>query len=270
VRAGDSPYRATEAKDAVERRPRSLAPVTWAIVLGQLSLVFGLFVVANLGSFFGGHDLVRAAGTRTYAEHLHDGFAEVTAATLLSVAVVMFGHRVVATPRNSGQRRLLAALEIVLLALTAVTLGSCWQRMSIYLDAYGATHLRLFTIVWQVFALGLLLITLVRTVARQWRSHGAWLVAWPLVVAVGASALNADLVVARTNLDRLVDAPATATSTGLDEHYLAGLSLDALPALDEPHVPRDLAERLRTAWLWRAQSAKTTDWRSARGLGNEL
>jgi len=271
VRDGDSPYRATETKDGgVERLPRSLAPLTWAVVLGQLVLVFGLFVVANLGSFFGGHELVRAAGTRTYAEHLHDGFAEVTMATLLSVAVVMFGHRVVAAPAHAGQRRLLAALEVFLLALTAVTLASCWQRMSIYLDAYGATHLRLVTIVGQLFSLGLLLITLVRAVARQWRTHAAWLVAWPLVVALGASALDADLVVARTNLRRLVDAPETATSTGLDEFYLSCLSLDALPALDDPHVPADLAERLHTAWLLRAEQAGTSDWREARGLGTVL
>jgi hypothetical protein len=124
--------------------------------------------------------------------------------------------------------------------------------------------------VWQVFALGLLLITLVRAVARRWRTHAAWLVAWPLVVALGASALNADLVVARTNLHRLVDAPETATSTGLDADYLAGLSLDALPALDAPHVPRELAERLHTAWLWRAAHSSSTDWRGARGLGNAL
>jgi hypothetical protein len=270
TRAGDSPYRATEAKAAVERVPRALAPLTWAIVLGQLTLVFGLFVVANLGTFFGGHELVRAVGTRTYSEHLHDGFGAVTAATVLSVIVVMFGHSAVAAPATRQQRRLLAGLEVLLLVLTAVTLGSCWQRMSIYLDAYGLTHLRLFTLVWQVFALGLLAITLVRAMARTWRLHGACLVAWPAIVALGASTVNADLVIARANLVRLVDAPATATSTGLDEFYLERLSIDAEPALAEPHVPADLADRLRGYWLLRAHNERTDDWRSARGLGNGL
>jgi hypothetical protein len=267
VVTSDSPYRPIEANATVDRLPRSLAPLTWAVVLGQLVLVFGLFVVANSTSLFGGHELVRAVGTRTYAQHLHDGFGEVTAATLLSIAVVMFGHRVVAAPAHAGQRRLLAALEVFLLALTAITLGSCWQRMSIYLDAYGATHLRLFTVVWQVFALGLLLVTFVRALARSWRSHGAWLVAWPLVVALGAASLNADLVVARTNLHRLVDAPETATSTGLDLDYLESLSLDALPALCASYVPPEVAEHLHTEWLARAEQTSTTDWRAARGLG---
>lgn len=266
----ESPYRAGDAKAAVERMPRALAPLTWAMVLGQLTLVFGLFVVANFGTFFGGHDLVRAEGTRTYSEHLHDGFGAVTAATVLSVLVVMFGHSAVAASATARQRRLLAALEVLLLVLTAVTLGSCWQRMSIYLDAYGLTHLRLFTLVWQVFALGLLLITLVRATSRNWRLHGACLVTWPLVVAVGASTLNADLVIARANLQRIVDAPETATSTGLDEFYLERLSIDAEPALDADHVPRDLAERLRGQWLLRADHEHSDDWREARGLGSAL
>lgn len=268
--ATDSPYRAGEAKAAVERVPRAIAPLTWAIVLSQLTLVFGLFVVANLGTFFGGHELVRAEGTRTYSEHLHDGFGAVTAATVLSVLVVMFGHSAVAAPATARQRRLLAGLEVLLLVLTAVTLGSCWQRMSIYLDAYGLTHLRLFTLVWQVFALGLLIITLVRTTARSWRLHATCLVAWPLLVALGASTLNADLVIARANLVRLVDAPETATSTGLDEFYLERLSIDAEPALDDAHVPADLAERLRGRWLLRAHHERSNDWREARGLGSAL
>jgi hypothetical protein len=270
MQSTDSPYRAAEAKTAVERVPRALAPLTWAIVLGQLTLVFGLFVAANLGTFFGGHDLVRAAGTRTYSEHLHDGFGAVTAATVLSVLVVMFGHSAVAAPATAPQRRLLAGLEVLLLVLTAVTLGSCWQRMSIYLDAYGLTHLRLFTLVWQVFALGLLVITLVRAMARTWRLHGACLVTWPVLVALGAGTVNADLVIARANLERLVDAPETATSTGLDEFYLERLSVDAEPALDDPHVPSDLAERLRGQWLLRAEHERSDDWRSARGLGSAL
>jgi hypothetical protein len=271
ARDGDSPYRATETKDAVvERVPRALAPLTWAVVLGQLVLVFGLFVVANVDSLFGGHDLVRAEGTRTYSEYLHDGFGEVTAATLLSVLVVMFGHRVVAAPTTATPRRLLAALELLLLALTALTLVSCWQRMSIYLDAYGLTHLRLFTMVWQVFALGLLAITLVRALRRTWPTHGAWLVAWPVVVALAASSLNADRMIACANLRRLVDAPPTATSTGLDTFYLERLTLDALPALDAPYIPTDVAEKLETAWLWRAELDRAKGWRGARGLGTQF
>jgi hypothetical protein len=271
TRDGESPYRASETKDAVvERVPRSLAALTWAMVLGQLTLVFGLFVVANFASFFGGHDLVRSAGTSTYSQYLHAGFAEVTAATLFGVTVVMFGHRVVAAPKTRGQRQLLAALEITLLALTAVTLGSCWQRMSIYMDAYGTTHLRLFTMVWQVFALGLLVLTLVRSVVRNWRYHTAALVLWPVVVAIGAASLNADLLVARVNLQRLVDAPETATSTGLDGEYLETLSLDALPALDDPHVPPELAERLHAHWLAHASRQSPDDPRGWRGLANAL
>lgn len=265
---GDSPYRSADAHAAVDMVPRTLAPLTWVVVLGQLILVFGLFVFANLGELFGGHELVRAVGTRTYAEHLHAGFAEVTTATLLAVAVVMFGHRFVAQPSVRAHARLFAALEVALLLLTAVTLASCWQRLSIYMDAYGTTYLRLAVMLVQAAVLGLLVLGVLRSLARRWWGHDAALVTLAVVLAVVAGSMNADLVVARANLQRLVDAPETATSTGLDERYLETLGVDALPALDDPHVPAELAEHLRTTWLAREYRMSENDWRGIRGLGS--
>jgi hypothetical protein len=266
VRTDDSPYRAIEATRVVDRVPRQLAPLTWLVVLAQLSAVFGLYVVANLSELFGGHELVRQSGTATYAEYLHAGFAEVTMATLLSVAVVIVGQRIVAVANNRAHSHVLAALEVVLLVLTAITLGSCWQRMSIYLDAYGTTHQRIAVVLFQVAVLGLLLLTVARAVHRTWRGWAAAVVGWGVTVLVGASTLDADLIVARLTLQRLVDAPQTATSTGLDADYLATLSSDALPALDDRHVPPELAEYLRTRWLLAADMQAEAGWRSRRGL----
>jgi len=191
-----------------------------------------------------------------------------TTATLLGVAVVMFGHRFVAPPAKRAHLQLLSALEAGVLVLVAITLGSCWQRLSIYIDAYGTTYLRLAVLLFQAAVLGLLALGLLRSFARRWTGHGAALVLLPIVLAVVAGSMNVDLLVARTNLRRLVDAPETATSTGLDAAYLETLSVDALDALDEPHVPADLAEHLRTAWLVRAHRRSADDWRGLRGLGS--
>jgi hypothetical protein len=264
----ESPYRATEGSGTVvERVERTLPPLTWAVVLGQLTLVFGLFVVANFDDLFGGHDLVRDIGTATYAQHLHAGFASVTAATVLAAAVVIFGQRVTVIPRRSRAARLLCALEVVLLALTAITLASCWQRTTIYMDAYGYTHQRIGVVLIQIVVLALLALTLVRAVLRGWRGFGIGLVALPVVTSLGAAAFDADLFVARANLHRLVETSEMATSSGLDERYLEQLSPDALPALADEHVPAELAERLEASWLERAVAQSCGDWRGWRGLG---
>ncbi len=264
----DSPYRSTAAgRGSCDRYPRTLSPLTWAFVLAQLVVVFGLFVAVNLGDLFGGHRLVRAEGTTTYAEYLHAGFAEVTVAALCSVGVVMFGHCVVVRAPDRRHQTMSAGLELLLLALTAITLASCWQRTTIYMDAYGYTHLRLGVVLVQIGVLGLLVSSAVRSVVRSWATQMSAVVALPIVMAIGAASINADLVVARANLRRLVDAPDTATSTGLDERYLLELSIDALPALDADHVPEDLAERVRMVWLERARVLAEGDWRSRRGLG---
>jgi hypothetical protein len=264
-----SPYRAADGRPTV-LVPRTLPALTWVIVLAQLIVVFGLFVVANLGDLFGGHALVRAAGTTTYAEHLHAGFLSVTAATVLAVAVVMFGHRVAAPPDSARATTLSSALEVGLLVLTAITLASCWQRTTIYMEAYGYTHQRLGVVLIQLAVLGLLVLTLARAVLRSWRGYAAAVVALPVVLAIAATTFDADLYVARANLRRLVDAPPTATSSGLDVAYLERLSIDALPALEEPHVPAELADRLAAVWLERAAQHAYGDWRGRRGLGPAL
>ena len=47
--------------------------LTWGVVLAHIVAVFGVYVVANAGTLFVGHAHVRARGTVTYAEYLHEG-----------------------------------------------------------------------------------------------------------------------------------------------------------------------------------------------------
>jgi hypothetical protein len=139
-----------------------------------------------------------------------------------------------------------------------VTLASCWQRLAVYEDAYGASRLRLGVLVAQIFVLGVLLLTLAKVLLPRWRGYASGVVILAGLVAVAASHFNADAYVATRNLDR------AAAGSWLDEDYLASLSADARPALAHPVVVArpDLADRLAAAYL----APRTGDWRELRGL----
>ena len=260
------PYRAAHDAEAPAAAPAArVSIVTWAMVIGQVTLVFGLFVAANLRHLFGGVALVRAPGALTYATYLHAGFAELLVATILSVCLVLAGHALL---RPRGERapfapvpggRLLASLEAALLVLTGITVASCWQRLRIYEDAYGASHLRLGVAFVELTVLGVLALTIVKVVARRWTGHAGAVLAFGALVAVLASGFNADAYVARTNLDR------AANGKPLDLAYLASLSGDAWVALDHPVVRADesLSSILEASFC----GPREGGLRSFRGLG---
>jgi hypothetical protein len=211
---------------------------------------------------------VRAAGGLTYATYLHAGFAELLVATMLSVCLVLAGHWLL-RPRGEGLPgtpvpggKLLAWLEGALLVLTGITLVSCWQRLRIYEDAYGASHLRLGVAFVELTLLGVLALTLGKVAFRGWAGHGGAAVALFAAIAVFASGFNTDAYVARTNLDR------AAAGKTLDVAYLASLSGDARVALGHPFVLShpELAARLEASFC----SPRPGDFRAFRGLGRSV
>jgi len=255
---------------AVAARPGRVAVSTWLMVLGQVATVFGLFVAVNVRGLFGGHALVRAPGSLTYARYLHAGFGQLLLASALSVWLVVLGHRLlsprtVATGRGARAPvpggRVLASMECVLLGLTAVTVASCAQRLAIYEDAYGATRLRLgvaFILLGVALAL---MLTAVKAVRRAWNGYGGALAALVVLLAVAASWFNADAYVARVNLDR------AARGMPLDVEYLASLSSDARSVLMHATLQArpGLAARLREAYC---DGGSPRGWRAFRGLGS--
>jgi hypothetical protein len=239
-------------------------PLTWAVVLAQLAAVFGVYVAANTRTLFAGHALVRARGTLTYAQYLHEGFVQVSVATLLAVACVVVGH-VLLRPRGGGVLaggKGLIAVEVGLLALVAVTLGSCAHRLALYEDAYGYTYLRLGVWFLQLGAAGLLVMTAAQCVMRGWRGWGTAL-AWSAVgFAVLAGSVDADGWIARRNVAR------AQAGASLDVGYLVTLSEDARGVLpDVRKLSEPAADVLRKAWGASAAAQRDEGWRSRRGLG---
>jgi hypothetical protein len=263
---GRAPYRRSGDAVAPSLSPAGprVAASTWAVVVGQVCMVFAVFVAANARHLFGGAALVRSPAGSTYAAYLHSGFALLLCATMLSVGLVVLGHALL-VPRDAlpGERipggGALASMETALLVLTGVTLASCWQRLCVYEDAYGASRLRLGVFVIELAVFGLLALTLAKVLFRRWRGYGGATLLLGVGAAVLATSFNGDAYIARRNLDR------AASGKGLDEAYLASLGVDARSAIAHPFVTHDpaLSARLRARFC----ASSRPDWRSFRGIG---
>ncbi len=262
-RGGAPPYRREESAPAEASASGGVSPITWAAVLAQVALVFGIFVIANRQALFGGHGVVRASDGPTYAAYLHAGFAQLLVATVLSVCLVLAGHRWMRPRGASGAAaapggRALAVVETGLLLLAAITVASCWQRLSVYEDAYGATHLRLGVAVLEIGVLGVLGLTVAKSIARGWRGYGGALIGFAALLSIGACAFNADGYIAAQNLDR------AARGKPLDFDYLGTLSRDACGALEHPRLVGEPAlQVLEARWT----GPRAGGWRAFRGIG---
>ena len=206
------------ARRPVQRRYEWLAPVL------LVDAVFAVFLVAQAAATFGGHDYLRRTTGLTYAEYVHQGFGQLTFATLLMFLVVSAAARKAATETAADRAWLRGALGL-LCVLTLVVVGSALHRMDLYQQAYGFTRLRLLVDAFEGW-LGLLVVAVMVAGVLL---RGGWLPRLALVsgavVLLGLALSNPDAWIARHNVDRYQE-------TGkVDWAYLQVLSDDAVPEL---------------------------------------
>jgi Domain of unknown function (DUF4173) len=251
---------------ALHRRLR-IRPLAWGAVLSQLVAIFAVYAVANVRTLFIGHAQVQARGTVTYAQYLHEGFLQVSLATLLAVTCVIVGHALLRPPTGVGPiqgGKPLAVLEIALLALVAVALASCAHRLAIYEEAYGYTYFRLGVRLVQLGIAGLLAMTAARCVARARRGFAAALTWSGVALALLTGSIDADGWIAGRNAAR------ARAGAKLDVSYLSTLSEDASGSLAEiAAVDGGAAARLESVWAAAREWHRWGDWRSWRGLRND-
>ncbi|QSR28715.1 histidine kinase [Nocardioides aromaticivorans] len=198
----------------------------WLVPVGFVVGVFAVFLAAQATVAFGGHDYLRRTTGLTYAEYVHEGFAQLTIATALTLLVIWAAGR--KASRETASDRLWLRLALgVLCVETLVVVASALHRMQVYQEAYGFTRLRLLVDVFEGWLGLLVLAVLVSGVALR----SGWLPRFALVsgavALLGLALANPDAWIARHNLDRYAE-------TGrVDWTYLSGLSDDAVPVLTE-------------------------------------
>jgi hypothetical protein len=204
--------------------------VEWVVPLAVLDALFLTFVGVQVTVLFGGHEHVLGTEGLTYAEYVHQGFAQLLVATVLTLVVVAVAARraPLATPTGRvAARAVLGTLGV----LTLVVVASAVRRLFLYEEAFGFTRARLLATAVELW-LGLVVV-LVLAAGVRWR--GAWLPRAVVLTGAGTllalAAVNPDASIAERNLDRL------AATGQVDLSYLAGLSADAVPVLQRLPEP---------------------------------
>ncbi len=195
----------------------------WLAPVLLVDAVFVVFLAAQAAAVFGGHDYVQNATGLTYADYVHQGFAQLTVATVLTLLVVWAAARKVG--ESAPDRWWLRASLGALCLMTLVVVGSALHRMNLYQQAYGFTRLRLLVDAFEGWLGLVVLAVLVAGVGLR----GWWLPRMALLsgaaVLLALAIANPDAWIARHNIDRY-------QATGkVDWSYLRGLSADAAPTL---------------------------------------
>ncbi|MEV6773659.1 DUF4153 domain-containing protein [Nocardia sp. NPDC051030] len=204
---------------------RRFSRVEWALPMGALTVVFAVFVATQLAVMFGGDGYVQRTAGLTYAEYARSGFWELSAVSMLTLAVIAVVQRW-AGQQSAGDRLWLRIAVGVVSVLTLIIVASALHRMWTYQQAYGFTVLRLLVEVFEVwigFVYVMVLASLVR-LRRAWVPRAA--VGAAAVTLLALAVLNPERIVADRNIDRW------QAGANLDARYLSELSADILPATD--------------------------------------
>ncbi len=195
----------------------------WLVPVLLVDAVFILFLIAQATAIFGGHSYIEVTTGLTYADYVHQGFGQLTVATILTLFVVwVTASRAGDTPTDRLWMR--ASLGLLCL-LTLVVVASALQRMHVYQQAYGFTTLRLTVDVFE----GWLGVVVLLVMVVGGLGLGRWLPRLAVVTGalalLGLTAINPDGWVAGRNIDRF-------EATGkLDLYYLSTLSADVAPVI---------------------------------------
>ncbi|WP_225728017.1 MULTISPECIES: DUF4153 domain-containing protein [unclassified Nocardia] len=251
------PVPASDAAEKVSGRP--WRRIEWALPVGALTVLFAVFVGAQFVALFGGDDYVQRTAGLTYAEYARSGFWQLSAVTILTLAVVL------AVLRRSAQdsvadRLWLRVLLCAVGGLTLIIVASALSRMWTYQQAYGFTVLRLLVQTCELW-LGLvylLVLVAVLRLERNWLPRAT--IGTAMVTLLALAALNPEGLIADRNIDRWQHGKE------LDTEYLGKLSPDIVPALDRLPEPMraallaDLRHRLDDdtwqSWNWARRGAR--------------
>ncbi|GAA1461109.1 DUF4153 domain-containing protein [Williamsia maris] len=227
----------------------------WAVPTGTVLALFVAFLGTQAGAMIGGQDYVQDTANLTSAEYARSGFWQLFAVTALTILVVSVAWQRAART-TTRDRVLVRGILGGLCVATLLVVVSALHRMYLYIDAYGATRLRISVMAVEL-SLGAIVIALMVAGAGLGTRHLARVVGGLIIGAALAFAVyDPDAQIARINVDRYEASIARDEAPRIDTSYLSGLSPDAtgqllrLPTELQPCVLRLIAETAREKRGW--------------------
>ena len=192
--------------------------------LGTLTLLFGAFVLTQLGWFFGGERFLQARTGLTAAEYARQGFFQMLWVVLLVVPLLTASRAVLLPGRELARRH--AALSFPLIGLLGAIILSAVLRMRLYVHYYGLTTDRFYPLVFMGWLAAILVWLAVTVLRDRGRPFIAGTVVSGLAVLAGLNIAAPDAIVARYNLHRVP--PVTGdVARSADLQHMSQLSGDA-------------------------------------------
>ncbi|MGJ7441204.1 DUF4153 domain-containing protein [Aquipuribacter sp. MA13-6] len=195
----------------------------WALPLLLADAVLLLFLIVQGAVLFDPEAALAGTGV-TPAQWAREGFGQLVAVTALLLLTLGWSARRVDRGDARQVRLLLVGGGTMSLLVLAVVAGAL-SRMAFYTGQLGATSMRLYVVVFEVW-----LAVVVVLVALTWLTRRSGLLPRAVAVTAGGAVLllalvGPDATAASYNVDRF------SRSGALDLAYLQGLSADAVPAV---------------------------------------
>lgn len=231
-------------------RPFRWGAIEINVAFGLVAALFLVFLAVQVRYFFGGHRHVLEAEGLTYADYARTGFFELAMVAAIALALLVNCSRLVSSASAPGKRAF-KAITAILIACVLCLIASAFHRMTLYIDAYGLTRMRLYVACFLIWMIVVFLWLYFTIYAERIRGF-----AWGFLLSGYAAtfiliAINPDAQVARVNLSRAIEMRTTpnadALVVGLDTSYLEVLSADAVPTIVRalPDVDTENRNRLR-------------------------
>ena len=220
------------APDAQVAHTPRLGLTELGLPLLSTSLLFCTYLTVQASNFFG----TRLPGGLTYSQAAWQGFGALTAVATLTLVVLLLAHTLLRRELRTGlPYRLLSGAVLLPLTLLIV---SAYQRLALYVAAYGLSEIRVLGTVF----LAWVTLSLLTYSVLLWRGGLERFAYFSLIsglgLIVGLNGVNPGRLIATVNLNRMLEAaPATSfdsTRAATNQGTLvevADLGPDALPVL---------------------------------------
>lgn len=203
---------------------RILSRLDVVVILASLNALFAVFILVQLRVLFGGLPYVLATTGLTLADYARSGFFTLLATSAL-VLITLLGLNAVSRGGGVADWHVTRRLSLSLLAFVALVLTSSAVRMTLYVNAFGASSERFYSYGMMLWLAGVLLL-FARTVLRHQPAHftvGALASAWATLLVFNV--VNVPALVTRVNLARFHQ------GSTFDLSYARTLGADAVPTL---------------------------------------
>ncbi|WP_425145722.1 DUF4153 domain-containing protein [Deinococcus sp.] len=206
--------------------PPQLGLIELGMPLLSLSLLFSAYLAVQASSFFGNG----LAPGLTYAGAVQRGFGELTAVAALTLVLLLLLHALLRRELRTGLAyRSISAAVLLPLALLIV---SAYQKLSLYVSAYGLSEIRVLGAVFLAWvSVSLLAFAFLGWLGRLERFAYFSLISGLSLIA-GLNLVNPGRLIASVNVGRSLQQNADGRSGQQASFYhLLSLGADAVPVI---------------------------------------